>query len=712
VDAAGTRRRPAARAYRMPVSSGAGGLLIAIAAAAGASALATDAARATQSAVVRVNQIGYAEGAPKRAYLMTRKRETGATFSLLGEPSGQVALSAPVGADLGAWSGHWHHVYALDFDALRAAGSYRISLGGAAPVLSPPFAIAPGESLYARALGNALSFYENERDGPQFIASPLRSAPAHLNDEHAMTYLTPAVDESGRFSGELARLGSTIDASGGWWDAGDYLKFVQTTSYAVDLQLIGVRDFPAQLGAGASASDFAGEAQFGVEWLMRMWDDETRTLYYQVGIGGGNSTTVSDHDIWRLPLQDDGYGGSDPRYRYIRNRPVFRAGPPGAAVSPNLAGRDAAAFALCFQVLAATQPSLAERCLLAGEHIFELADTSPSGALLTVLPYGFYPETEWRDDLELGATELADALASGKALPGGLPHTESLYYLRQAASWAHEYLVHGAAEGEGLNLYDVSGLGHYELIRAIRQAGTPPGLAVSEAQLLAGMREQLGAAVSQSAHDPFGFGYPWSASDTVSHGDGLSVMASEYDALTAEAAYGLYAQRWLANALGANAWGASFVIGDGTTFPDCPQHQVANIAGSLDGTAPVLAGAVVEGPTERPSRGALQGMRACPTGGKDAYKRFNGQGAVYRDNVQSFSTDEPAIDLTASSLLAFAWQSSAALPPPPAAAQPPTLSPAAPGAASVARPQERARCRRCRRERSPAHSHAGVAERR
>jgi hypothetical protein len=189
---------------------------------------------------------------------------------------------------------------------------------------------------------------------------------------------------------------------------------VQTTSYAVDLQLIGVRDFPAQMGAAAGASDFTEEARFGVEWLLRMWNDKTRTLYYQVGIGEGNSSTVGDHDIWRLPQEDDAYGGSDPAYRFIRHRPVFRAGSP---VSPNLAGRDAAAFALCFQVFHAEDPQLAERCLLAGEHIFELASTDPQGNLLTAIPFDFYPETEWRDDLELGASELAIALDSGDALP-------------------------------------------------------------------------------------------------------------------------------------------------------------------------------------------------------------------------------------------------------------------------------------------------------
>ena len=135
------------------------------------------------------------------------------------------------------------------------------------------------------------------------------------------------------------------------------------------------------------------------------------------------------------------------------------------------------------------------------------------------------------------------------------------------------------------------------------------------------------------------------------------VMAAEYDALTGTTTYAAAAQGWLDNLLGANPWGVSFLVGDGTVFPRCMQHQVANLVGSLDGSAPVLVGAAVEGPTRAASRGKLTGMRACPAGGGDTYEPFNGHRAVYRDNVQSYSTDEPAIDLTAATPLAFAWLS-------------------------------------------------------
>jgi endoglucanase len=545
-------------------------------------------------------------------------------------------------------------VYPLDFDAASASGEYVLQVSGSAAASSPPFTIGSPASLYAQPLENALSFYRTERDGPQFISSPLRTAAAHLNDAGAATYLTPKVRPDGSFKGDLTPLGPAIDASGGWWDAGDYLKFVQTTSYAVDMLLIGVRDFPAQMGAPAGASDFTAEARFGVEWLLRMWDDSARTLYYQVGIGAGNRTTASDHDIWRLPQSDDTYGGSDPRYRYIRNRPVFRAGPPGSPISPNLAGRDAAAFALAYQVFKREDPALAERCLIAAEHIFDLANTHPKHHLLTALPFGFYPERQWRDDLELGASELAAAL-SEVPVPASLPHSEAGSYLSAAASWAKQYIAKAHGSSEPLNLYDVSGLAHYELYREIVRAGSPAGLAVTPAQLLGNLSAQLESAVAQSSSDPFGFGFRWNTADTASHGSGLSVMASEYDRLTGSRAYAVWSGRWLANVLGVNAWGSSLIIGDGSTFPHCPQHQVANLAGSLDGSSPVLAGAVVEGPSDAASSGLVEGMRSCPADGVDRFAAFNGQ-AVFKDEVQSFTTVEPAIDLTASSPLAFSWQ--------------------------------------------------------
>jgi endoglucanase len=606
-----------------------------------------------QSAFIRVNQAGYVDNAPKRAYLMSSASEAGATFSVRNS-AGTNVLTGTIGSSVGSW-GSFPDVYAIDFDSVSAAGVYTIDVSGPVPATSPDFSIDSATNLYSTPLANALFFYENERDGPNFIATPLRTAAGHLNDQSASVYLTPNMNKNGRFSGSLTPTGAVIDASGGWWDAGDYLKFVQTHSYTVALMLIGVRDFPNQMGAGSSASNFTAEARFGLDWLQKMWDQNSKTFYYQVGIGNGNSSTVSDHDIWRLPQADDTFQGCTFNFRFICHRPVFinTAGGAGAEISPNLAGRMTASLAECFQVFKTSDPAYADKCLLSAENIFDLANTAP-GTLLTAAPHSFYPETEWRDDLEFGATELYFALAGG-GLPAGLPHTDPLFYLQKAAFWANAYLTGPNDAADTLNLYDVTGLAHFELYRALGLAGNPGGLATTQAALLADLKKQLDKALTQAGTDPFGFGFTWAAYDTTSHGGGLVVMANEYDNLTGGATFQSFAHRWLANILGANAWGTSLIVGDGTTFPHCMQHQVANLVGSLDGTLPVLKGAAVEGPNSIATKGLVSGMLTCPANTVDVFAQFNGNGAVYEDNVQSFSTVEPAIDLTASSPLAFAW---------------------------------------------------------
>jgi endoglucanase len=566
-------------------------------------------------------------------------------------------FSGNIGADQGGW-GRFRHVYAMDFDSLSSAGSYTITVNTPSAVItSPEFGIDTASNIYSTPLANTLYFYQNERDGQDFIPTALRTAPGHLNDASAVTYKTPRMNGNGIFSGALKPTGGVIDASGGWWDAGDYLKFVETHSYAVALLLIGVRDFPQQMGAGSVSSDFTSEAEFGLEWLQRMWDDTNSILYYQVGVGEANSRFVGDHDIWRLPQADDDMGGTDPTFKYIRNRPVFIAGNPGSPISPNLAGRLAADFALGFQMMESSQPDLAATYLLSAEHIFDLANTNPKGKLLTVAPFDFYPETEWRDDLELGATELYFALAgAGANLPQSLPHTDPQFYLTAAARWANAYITGPNDDADSLNLYDVSGLAHFELYRAMALAGNPTGLEVGQSGLLADMKKELDIAVSQAGTDPFGYGTAWDQSDSATRGTALSIVANEYDFLTGGSTYAPYAARWLDAVLGANAWGTSFIVGDGVVFPFCMQHQVANIVGSTGGAPPILKGALVEGPNSAGSTGLVDGMVTCPVDGGDAFAGFDGNGAVYIDNVQSFATVEPAIDLTSPSPLAFAWR--------------------------------------------------------
>ena len=603
----------------------------------------------SDAAYIRMNQVGYEIGSV-RMFLMSKGPQRAPKFTVK-KSTGEEVVTGTVGDTRGTWGKF--NLYPIDF-TIPTAGTYTVSVSGTRPISSTFTVDAPAQ-LYAQPLNNALRFFQNQRDGTEYVPSALRTAPAHLNDRQANVYKPPEFGAFERIKGDLVSSGAVIDASGGWWDAGDYLKFVHTTSYTEGLMLVGVRDFPGQMGSDVSTSSFVKEAKFGLDWLQRMWDNDSATLYYQVGIGSGNSGFENDHSIWRLPQEDDSYGGSEAKYRYVRNRPVLLAATAGSKVSPNLAGRLAADFALCFSVFRTSDPAYANRCLQAAEHIFDLADTSPQGELLTASPHDFYGESEWRDDMEFGATELYLALRNPD-LPKDLPHRDPAFYVKQATDWAAAYIHGERGAGAILGAADVSPLAHYELYRAITMPGAPAGLAVTAADLLADIKKDLDHAVSLAGKDPFGFGAPWGAGDTPNHGAALAVMANEYDTLTRSKQYDAYTRQWIANILGSNAWGTSFIVGDGTTFPRCIHHQVANLLGSGDPPTPILAGALVEGPIEKPDSGAPRGAKACPANGKDLFSQFNGNGAVYKDNVEFYATIEPAIDLTAPSFLLFAWR--------------------------------------------------------
>jgi endoglucanase len=171
---------------------------------------------APATAFVRVNQVGYAAGLPKHAFLMASAAEDGATFAVKDSGGGTV-YSGSVGASAGSWSNAYPEVYALDFTPVGTPGTYTIEVTGPIPATSPTFAVDTGTSVFGRSLSNSLSFFQNERDGADFIPSPLRTDPAHLNDSAAMTYLTPHANQSGHFKGDLSPLGcrSTRPGAGG-----------------------------------------------------------------------------------------------------------------------------------------------------------------------------------------------------------------------------------------------------------------------------------------------------------------------------------------------------------------------------------------------------------------------------------------------------------------------------------------------------------------
>jgi endoglucanase len=603
---------------------------------------------AAAPAQVRVDQVGYLSREHKHARLMTADVLGSATFALVEQQGKVVLRGRPSPTPVGSWNDRYRAVYDLDFSDITEPGRYRIVVTGDVSARSPYFRIAGAGAIYGTLLRSGVEFDQVQRDGAYVIRGALNRQPAHLNDHHAKVYARPHFlpDSDTVTDDDLTRLHGSLDAAGGWADAGDYLKFTHTSAYNDVLLYLSKR----MLGPRAPTS-VEHEARHGLAWLDKMWDADHKTLYIQVGIGSSNEagTFRGDHDGWRLPEADDHITGQV--NRYIAHRPAFRAAPPGARISPNLAGRVSAAFALAAQVDARQHPARARRELGQATLLYAQADTaSPPRQLITALPHAFYPEDAWRDDMELGAAEIA--LASRRLGRNARP------YVRDAARWARAYIRHET--GDTLNLYDTSALAHADLARLLGHTRRPGGLAITRSGLVADLRRQLTGALNKSRRDPFGAGGTYDNFDVNSHTFALIATAGLYHRLAGPSRFDRFAttqRNWL---LGGNPWGVSAMVGVGTTFPHCMQHQIANLNGTIDGSPPIDVGAVVNGPNdasilEDGLGGYQDAMVRCPPKG-DKFRPFDGRGSRFVDDVRSWQTAEPALDMTGAAIIAGAVQ--------------------------------------------------------
>src|ERR1700683_1040028 len=320
---------------------------------------ASAAAAASQAAPqIRVNQVGYPASGPKVAYVMLAKPVSQVNFEVTA-PYGAVTYWGTSTDDLGSWNSAYRAVYQLSFSGLNLPGSYQVKVTSPVAAASPAFTVGTGAQMYGQLVNNAVRYFTSERDGPDVDPAVLDRQPANLTDARAYVYADPSYDSNDNLLGTLKKIGGPVNVSGGWFDAGGgYEKFAYTASYADALMLIAARVLSNGQGPGSYPA-LPPDGDFGLQWITKLWNPVLKVLYAQVGIGNGNAsnTIQGDYNFWFLPQAEDRLdvapgGNPGPTAYYVKYRPVFEAALPGQPVSPDLAGRFAAAFALRAQLSA------------------------------------------------------------------------------------------------------------------------------------------------------------------------------------------------------------------------------------------------------------------------------------------------------------------------------------------------------------------------
>jgi endoglucanase len=567
---------------------------------------------ASSAYTLRFDVLGYLPTGDRWAMLMADAKLPPAKYQIVDE-TGCAITSGTAGPrliDTTSLAGTPLQGDRVDLSAIPGPGRYFVVLedGGR---FGP---IVVGSDAYASVLPKLLQFLGAQRCGATTLAIS-QHASCHLYASVAGASSGDGVAVNNGYRGTVDKTtGPAVDVEGGWHDAGDYIKFVGTTSFTLAVDLLAVRDHAAAFAspaAGTPLSALRGELRWGLDWLVKMLGGTE--MFHQV-------SGPKDHDPdWRIPELDT--TTAIPGYA---QRPVFRFAPGRGA---NLLGRSAAALALGSQVYADDPPYAAKLLALA-----RVVYAAGKANLLSQNPdpIDFYLETSHRDDLTFGAAILAqatgeaafasDALAGGRGLVTAVTGTRAL-------QWG-----------------DVRAL-------ALLEAGLafPDGSA--ERTELAGDLDRLAAPILASATAPKGAGAPFRyaldafGNGTIEESLGAAAvcLAARRLSPTTNAACAEVARSQLHWLFGLNPFGVPFMVGVGQAYPKNIHHALAQAAKIT------LTGALVGGPTSMTVLNdsfATDPSLTLPTAASP-YARWSTQDLVYDDIVANYVVNEPAIDFTA-----------------------------------------------------------------
>jgi hypothetical protein len=585
--------------------------------------LAAVAQPALNTIFVRANQVGYRPQDAKIGIAFGRVALPD-SFAVVRADSGIAAFQGKTKPVTGVKWGQFENHVELDFSALRAAGRYVLRVGGGK---SLPFEISAGA--YRELPDQLLEFMREQRCG----YNPWLDAVCHPFD--------------GRTAYGPLTNGTYLDVRGGWHDAADLLKYLLTSGNATAQMLLAYKlESPKSKarfqtsGLEPLASDFVNglgqpypngipdildEARWGLEWMLKLHPAPDR-LYHQVA-------DDRDHPGWRLPQNetaDYGWGKGGARVVYFADgQPQglgqYKSASTGVA---NLAGRYAAAMALAYQIWRddARERPFAKRCLQAGKEVYELGRAK--GGVQQGNSYGApyrYEETTWADDMEWGAAELFRSTRERRYLE------EAKRYAKLAASesWM------GKEQTGHYQYYPFMNAGHFRLYDLVDSRLK---------KVLAGYyREGIEQCVRMGERNPYRIGVPfiW-CSDNLTVA--LATQCLLYERMAGDDRYRDFAARqrdWL---LGRNPWGYTMFTGIGSVYPRDPHLMTMQL------TKPRVRGGLVDGPVYERIFKSLKGVAITEP---DPLVAFQGP-AVYHDDVQDYSSNEPTMDGTASAILLWA----------------------------------------------------------
>lgn len=546
----------------------------------------------------RLNQEGYYTRAPKVAAVVGNT--TTDDFYIVGAQRSDTVYRGKLGK-LQSSTNSSLQTRLADFTAYSKAGSYRLVVPG----LAASYEFRIGDQVHHNTTVALLKGFYYQR-----VSTPLEQAyagkwyrPAGHPDTEVLIHPSAA---------SAARPAGTVIASpGGWYDAGDYNKYIVNSGVTMGTLLSAYEDFATYFDTLSThipesrnkLPDLLDEVLVNLRWMLTMQDPDDGGVY--------NKCTNAGFDGMVMP-------GVTKAPRYVVQK--------GTAATLDFAAVMAQAARITKR-FAKQLPDLSDSCLKAARHAWQWSEANPNlvydqdkmnKEFTPVVSTGGYGDRNFTDEWYWAAVELW--LTTGDDVYTATIATKE-QQLVSIPSWAN-----------------VRMLGQYSLLRhAKKYTATFPAQAVTMRDKLLQFADGYLDALPQNAfHTVMGRyrnDFVWGSSSVAANQGILLINAW---LLTGDKKYVAGALSNLDYLLGRNATGYSFVTGIGSYRVMHPHHRPSVADGIAEPVPGLLSGGPNPGQQDR-----------CKYLFNDPETSFTDEDCSYASNEIAINWNAPAVYLVA-----------------------------------------------------------------
>lgn len=551
---------------------------------------------------IRVNQVGYLPADSKTAAI----EEAGwaKKYTLVDDATGKkVWKGKATRTTESEWSGKKRAI--VDFSVVTGPGTYTLSNG------KDQQKVIIADNAYRELSIAAIKSFYLQRTGTEILekyAGAYARPAAHMDDK---VMVHPSAASVSRPAGTI------IESRGGWYDAGDFNKYIVNSAYTVALMLDSYEMNEAYFKnldlnipeSGNKLPDVLDEIKYNIDWMLTMQDPEDGGVYHKL--------TTPNFEGFVMPKDCR-------QQRYVVEKTTAAALDFAATMAKMY--RIYSKFTECRQ--------WAESALEQAKKAYEWANKNPRVYYLQnemnkkfqpAVTTGAYDDTHLDDEFLWAELELFFSTGNMRYVEDIAGSYESLQF--NIPSWG-----------------GVAGLAFYSAANIVNSGNIPYAYEIKNflKSHICGYADKCLTSMPNSCYDsPYGnvaSDFAWGCMGEQCCGKGLAMLYAH--ALTGDAKYINGARRCADYLLGRNATGYCYVTGFGTFSPKHPHQRLSE----ADGIEEPLPGFLVGGPN--PGQQDKANCKTYPSNYPDE---------SYADDMNSYASNEIAINWNAALVAFIGW---------------------------------------------------------